>query len=130
MAGAFSGRIIDYNGAGKWSAESVIQRYAEYCHRLGVEPKSHLIPEIHDEAGIRRIFPIMTQVIAGVERGDDACIAIAVDFIEEDQKAPFWRKLKSNAARALHRANLSAQQTARVRSRYALLQLPAPALPE
>ena len=59
----------------------------------------------------------MDEIIAGAESGDKACIAIALEFIEEDQHFSFGRTLKANAARALRRAILSEAQKERVRQR-------------
>jgi hypothetical protein len=59
----------------------------------------------------------MERVIEGIGRGDAACIELGVEFIEEDRPFPFGRILKSNAARALRRAELTAAQKERVRKR-------------
>ena len=59
----------------------------------------------------------MEAVIGAIERGDKACIAIGIEFIEEDQHFPFGRILESNTARALRRAELSREQVERVRER-------------
>lgn len=63
------------------------------------------------------VYPIMRKIIDGAERGDRACIAIAIEFIEEDQHFPFGRNLKSRSARALRRADLSGEQVERIRER-------------
>lgn len=59
----------------------------------------------------------MDAVIAGIEAGDEACIRIGIEFIEESASFPFGRILKSNTARALRRANLSAEHKERIRAR-------------
>jgi hypothetical protein len=59
----------------------------------------------------------MEAVIEGIERGDTASIALGLDFIEEDAHFPFGKTLKSNTARALRRASLTAEQVLRVRKR-------------
>ena len=48
----------------------------------------------------------MDLVIVGIEAGDKACIALGVDFVEEDRLFPFGMVLKANTARALRRAEL------------------------
>ena len=48
--------------------------------------------------------PVMDEVIKGIESGDSACIAIGIEFVEEDQHFAFGKILKSNTARALRRA--------------------------
>ncbi len=51
-----------------------------------------MAPRMQREGEVTWIYPIMDQVIAGVERGDKACIAIGIEFIEEDQHFPFPRE--------------------------------------
>jgi len=59
----------------------------------------------------------MDEVIKGIEEGDRACVALGVDFVEEDARFPFGATLKSNTARALRRTDLTELQKARVRER-------------
>jgi len=59
----------------------------------------------------------MENVIAGIEQGDLACQLIGIEFIEEDQKFPFGKILKSNTARALRRSVLTSTEKDRVRKR-------------
>ena len=59
----------------------------------------------------------MQEVIRGIEAQDRACIALGIDFIEEDQHFPFGKTLKSNTARALRRTPLDETQITRIRSR-------------
>lgn len=113
--------IHDYNGTGQWSVESILSRYERYAQRAGAH--SELIPRVRTEGTVNWIYPIMDEVIAGIERGDKACIAIGIEFIEEDQHFPFGRILKSNAARALRHAELSQEQVERVRRRVVSLLL-------
>jgi len=63
------------------------------------------------------IYPIMDDVIRGIEEEDAACIALGVDFVEEDSLFAFGKILKSNTARALRRARLSDEQKERLRRR-------------
>ncbi|WP_228531083.1 MULTISPECIES: hypothetical protein [Myxococcaceae] len=56
-------------------------------------------------------------MIRGIEAGDRACIALGLDFIEEDQHFPFGRTIKSDVARALRRAELDEGQKERARRR-------------
>jgi hypothetical protein len=67
--------------------------------------------------GTRWVYSVMEQVIDGIAAGDPACIELGVEFIEEDQKFPFGKILKSNTARALRRADLAAEHTFRIRKR-------------
>ena len=59
----------------------------------------------------------MDEVIQGIEENDVACIALGVDFVEEDARFPFGATLKSNTARALRRSNLTEVQKSRLRER-------------
>ena len=67
------------------------------------------IPREHREGQSRWVYPVMDAVIEGIERGDKASIAIGIDFVEEDARFPFGKTLKSNTARALRQAPLTAR---------------------
>lgn len=108
--------LIDYNGEGDWSRSSILERYARYAERMRVTPRD-LSPCEHTERGRRWIYPVMENVIAGIEAGDPACIAIGIEFIEQDASFPFGKILKSNTARALRRASLTEAQQHRIRKR-------------
>jgi hypothetical protein len=107
--------IIDYNGTGRWSVQGIQEQYAEYARRFKVSPPLDLKPDEHVEGSRRWIYPLMFEVIEGIEKGDRACIEIGVDFIEEDERLPFGKILHSNTARALRRAVLSTGQIERIR---------------
>ena len=110
-------QIIDYNGSGRWTFEAILHRYAEYARGFHCEMPLDLTPEQHENGDKRWIYPVMNQVIRGIEAGDAACIQIGVEFIEEDAKFPFGKTLKANTARALRRAPLTPEQIARIGSR-------------
>lgn len=110
-------KIIDYNGTGRWSLQAIQERYAAYARELNVPAPLGLTPDIHEECGVRRIYPVIEQVIEGIEQDDQACIEIGVEFIEEDELFPFGKILKSNTARALRRTALNATQNERIRTR-------------
>jgi hypothetical protein len=57
----------------------------------------------------------MEDVIQGIEHGDAACIALGIDFVEEDDLFAFGKTLKSNTARSLRRARLTEEQKVRLR---------------
>jgi hypothetical protein len=109
--------VMDYNGAGRWSAEAIVYRYIECCRKMGLPTVTDLTPETHREGEGKWVYPVMNKAIKGVEQGDRACTAIAVEFIEQDEHFPFGRSLKSRCARALRRADLSAEQVERIRER-------------
>jgi hypothetical protein len=113
----FLGNTRDYNGKGSWSVEAVQTRYREYCAALHVESCRSLDPFEFSQSNIHWIYPIMAEVIRGIEEGDVACIALGVDFVEEDAFFPFGAKLKSNTARALRRSQLNDVQKVRLRER-------------
>ncbi len=109
--------VIDYNGTGFWSLEAIQQRYKLYVQRYGIAPLSKLSPHEHTEKGNHWIYPVMVQVIEGIEQGDPACAEIGIEFIEESTSFPFGQILKSNTARALRRATLTSEQQERIRKR-------------
>ena len=111
--------IRNYNGAGRWSAEGICDKYREYCKSLRMSPATKLRPIEHVEGGVKWVYPLMDWVIRGIKAGDKACTAIGVDFIQEDQRFPFGNSLKSNTARALRQAELTGGQKERIRRRVA-----------
>lgn len=111
--------VIDYNGVGAWSRDALLTRYAEYIRRFQVSSPIDISPNEHTEGGRRWIYPVMERVIEGIERQDRACIEIGVEFIEQDERFPFGRILKSNTARALRRASIPRELEDRVRRRVA-----------
>ncbi len=110
-------QIIDYNGSGRWTLEAIRRRYDEYARRLHVETPFDLTPREHEEGDKRWVYPVMEQVIRGIEAGDAACIELGIEFVEEDEKFPFGKILKAKAARGLRRAHLTAEQIERIRQR-------------
>lgn len=109
--------VRDYNGEGRWSRAGILERYRVYCRDLRVAAPTDLTPLETTEGEVRWVYPVMERVIQGIEAGDPACIALGVDFIEEDGRFPFGKVLKSNTARALRRARLTSGQVDRVRRR-------------
>ena len=109
--------VIDYNGAGEWSLQRVLERYAAYCDQLGLERRRSLMPREHQEGSRTWIYPVMDEVILGIEAMDPACIALGIDLIETDAFMPFGRILKANTARALRRSELAEPQKERIRRR-------------
>lgn len=109
--------VINYNGTGFWSLETVQQRYKLYAERYGVVSLSNLNPREHTENGKQWIYPVMNCVIDGIENGDPACAEIGIEFIEESASFTFGRTLKSNTARALRRTKLTPEQEERIRKR-------------
>lgn len=108
--------VIDYNGEGRWSRVAIVARYTDYAERLGIAIRD-LSPMESAGRGRRRVYPVMYNVIDGIESGDAACVRIGIEFIEEDAKFPFGKILKSNTARALRRASLTHGQRERIRRR-------------
>ena len=109
--------IRNFNGEGRWTVAAVQARYSVYCREYGVESPIPPKPREHAEGKERWTYPVMEAVMGGIERGDKASIALGLDFIEEDAHFPFGKRLKSNTARALRRAPLTAEQVLRVRKR-------------
>lgn len=115
--------VLDYNGSGRWSIEGIQAKYAEYCQHLSQPPATELAPHEHVNGDIKRVYPLMDRVIDDIEAADGACIAIGLDFIEEDQHFVFGKILKSNTARSLRRADLNETQKERVRKRVVAMLL-------
>jgi hypothetical protein len=109
--------VTDYNGAGEWSLERVRERHATCCEQLGLETRGSLMPRVHREGSRTWIYPVMDDVILGIEAMDPACIALGIDLIETDALMPFGKILKANAARALRRSELTEAQKERIRRR-------------
>jgi hypothetical protein len=112
---SYEGDLRDYNGTGAWSVLSVQARYRDYCDLLQVGDQRLPEPKEHREGQIVWIYPIMEDVIQGIEHGDAACIALGIDFVEEDDLFAFGKTLKSNTARSLRRARLTEEQKVRLR---------------
>jgi hypothetical protein len=108
--------VIDYNGEGRWAREAILLRYEAYAAQLRISRRD-ISPAEHSERGRRWVYPVMTKVIEGIAAGDEACVRIGIEFIEEDCTFPFGKILKSNTARALRRASLTDEQKQRVRRR-------------
>jgi len=107
----------DYNGAGAWSVDGVRDRYAELARRFHVSDAVVPTPREQRQGNVCWIHPVMDAVIAGIERGDAACIEIGVAFVESGHKQPMGKLLHSNTARALRRAKLAPGQVERLRAR-------------
>ncbi len=116
-----SGDLRNYNRDGRWSVKTVQERYHIYCAALRIQPSRSLTPGEHTEDDVRWVYPVMNEVIRGIDENDPACVALGVDFIEEDARFPFGAALKSNTARALRRAPLSESQKIRLRERIATM---------
>ena len=114
--GSYAGPLRDYNGVGIWSAEGIQQRYRRYADSLGIET-TQLEPRQHTKDGKTWVYPLMEQIISLIDAGDNAAIEIGIEFIQENNFFAFGRILKSNTARALRRATLTAEQQARIRER-------------
>lgn len=114
-------KILDYNGNGFWSFESVLNSYKSHVQRYKVSSPSDLKPPVYTEGDTSRIYPIMDKVIECIERKYLACIEIGVEFIEESGSFPFGKILKYNTARALRRTSdsLTDEQKERIRKRVA-----------
>jgi hypothetical protein len=115
--------VRDYNGTGAWSRDAILQRYADYARTLGLTELHDLRPREHVEGETCWIYPVMHEIIEAIKAGDPAATQIGIEFIEQDQHFPFGKILKSNTARALRRAALTATQTERIRRRIVAMLL-------
>ena len=110
-------KVLDYNGEGRWSKDEIMHRYLQYCKELKVPNPMDLTPVESTKGDTRWVYPVMENVIAGIELGDPACRRIGIEFIEEDRKFTFGKILKSNTARALRRSQLTTEEQHRIRRR-------------
>lgn len=108
--------ITDYNGTGEWSLPRIRERYATYCEQFGLVYR-RLLPREHREGSRIWIYPVMDEVILGIEATDPACMALGIDLLESDALMPFGMTLKANTARALRRSELTEPQKERIRRR-------------
>jgi len=110
-------QVRDYNGEGRWSKGEIICRYLRYCRELNVLSPIDLSPVESIKDDVKWIYPVMDNVIAGIEQGDAACRRVGIEFIEEESKFTFGKILKSNTARALRRSQLTVEEQERIRRR-------------
>ncbi len=115
--------VHDYNGDGEWSVGGVVRRYDEYSRQFHVASQRILQPQTHTEGSTRWVYPIMTAVVQGIKDDDPECTELGIDFICESKSFPFGMTLKSQTARALRKATLTAKQLDRIRSRVAQMLL-------
>ena len=113
--------VRNYNGDAEWSAKEIISRYRQYCAEMEVATPLDVKVLKHSNGAVTWVWPVMEQIIAGIEIGDKACIAIGIEFIQSDHRFAFGRILKANTARALRRTPtpLSDEQRERIRERVA-----------
>jgi hypothetical protein len=112
-------RIIDHNADGFWSVDAVVERYRRYCAQLDRRPDD-VAPRASRQGDRVLIFSVMESVIAGIKRGDPACVTIGIEFLEEDRSFFLGMELKSRTARAIRQsATLDEVQQARLRRRFA-----------
>lgn len=55
--------VRGYNGAGRWSAEALVDPYMEYCRNIGLPNATALAPQAHSEGEGTWIYPVMDKVI-------------------------------------------------------------------
>lgn len=109
--------VTDLNGVGEWSLQRILERYALYCEQLSLASPRALAPRKHQEGARSWIYPVMNEVILGIEAKDPACIALGVDLIETDVLMPFGKTIEASTARALRRSELTEMQKERIRRR-------------
>jgi len=80
---------INYNHQGKWSAEAVKRRYSDLRVLTGGAEGFDLNSRTYtNKGGITWIYNIMDAVVDGVRLGDNACVQLSIDYIE-DNVIPF-----------------------------------------
>jgi hypothetical protein len=111
-------RVEDrYPGASDWTIAAVQERYKRYCRQLRIRPRD-LEPRYHNPVATW-LGHIMSRIVDGIRDGDQACVMLAIELVEEDRGIPFGKLVKSDAARALRQhAHLDDIQQARLRRRF------------
>ncbi len=109
--------VRDYNGTGRWSAEAIAARYLTHCQRLGVAATTDVAPRKVVVDGELWVYPALDKVLVGIGAGDPACVCLGIELVEDDERVPCGKLLKSHTARALRRIALTDEQVARLRSR-------------
>ncbi|ESQ16763.1 MAG TPA: hypothetical protein DDY14_17360 [Chromatiaceae bacterium] len=109
-----SNRRIDYNPAGRWSADSVRTRYLNLRQQLGGVQGFELQPRTHTQRGRTWIYSIMDSVAEGIRLGDPACIELAVAYIEADVMISGSGYTRERLARGLCHVPLTQMQKRRL----------------
>lgn len=97
-----SSRVIDYNGKGNWSVESVKSTYQRLKSSLGgvngfvLETRTYT-----NSGGVTWVYNIMDSVTEGVKLGDAACIELAIAYICDNEMAMYTGYIRARMARAL-----------------------------
>lgn len=102
-------RTFDYNSEGKWSVENVLKRY-DVLKSIHTPAKDfELKPRIHTDSnrGITWIYHIMNSVGDGILLGDQACVELAIQFIQDDVMDSHTGYIRERLARALKNIALS-----------------------
>jgi hypothetical protein len=106
---------INYNQQGKWSVEAVQRRYSDLRVLLGDVEGFDLDPRRYtNNRGITWIYNIMDAVVDGVQLGDNACVQLAIDYIEDDVMASTTGYIRERMARALRHVELKEHQKERL----------------
>jgi hypothetical protein len=106
---------IDYNSEGKWSLESVQEKYAELRTLLGgaegfiLEPRTYTNPK-----GAKWTYNVMDAVADGIQLEDNACIELAVEYINDNVMDSTTGYIRERIARSLRHASLTEGQKQRL----------------
>jgi hypothetical protein len=102
---------INYNHHEKWSVEAVKQRYSELRILLGgVEGFEPNPRQYTNKGGITWIYNIMDAIADGVQLGDNACIQLSIDYIQDNIMGSSTGYIRERIARALRHAELKEHQ--------------------
>ncbi len=102
---------INYNDQGKWSVEAVKQRYSDLRILLGGVEGFELNPRMYtNKSGFTWIYNVMNAVVDGVQLGDNACVQLSIDYIEDNIMCSTTGYIRERMARALRHVELKEHQ--------------------
>ena len=114
---------INYNSEGKWSLENVQERYRELRILLGGAEGFALEPRTYtNQKGAKWIYNIIDAVADGIQLEDNACIELAVDYINDNVMDSTTGYIRERIARSLRHVELTEDQKKRLASSF-LMQL-------
>ena len=102
---------------------AVVRRHSDLRTRLGGVRGFELVPRTYtNSGGMTWVYNIMESVVDGVRLGDQACIEISVEYIEDQVMGSCTGYIRERMARTLRHAQLSSSQRDRL-ARVFLFQL-------
>ena len=103
--------MINYNPEGKWSVESVQNRYRKLSLEVGGVGGYQPEPNVYtNPGGTTWIYNIMESVVDGIQLGDMACVQLSIEYIQDNIMGPTTGYIRERMARALRNSELTNDQ--------------------